>query len=224
MSSSRRPQTKRRLDTVSSSNAAERILDAALALITRRGDAHVTMAQIARAARVSRQAVYLHFADRAALMVGVARHLDAGLGLPAEIQRIADARSGADMVEAMVSLQTRTNPSLWAVARAVDAVRRTDAAAERAWQDRLGARLAGCRHIVARLESEGNLRPDLDASSAADVLWTITSLRTWEDLVLERGWSPQTYQRHVTRLLLETLTRGARTAVPHAQRVHRNLE
>ncbi len=194
---------------MSSANAAGRILNAALALITARGDAHVTMAQIARAARVSRQAVYLHFADRAALMVALARHLDAGLGLPAEIHRIADARSGAEMVEGMVSLQARLNPSLWAVARAVDAVRRTDPAAESAWQDRLSSRLAGCRRIVARLESEGNLRPDLDSSSAVDVLWTITSLRTWEDLVLDRGWSPQKYQRCVTRLLLNALTLGA---------------
>ena len=44
-----------------------RILDWTLALVTRRGGADVTMAQIARAARVSRQAVYLHFADRAFL-------------------------------------------------------------------------------------------------------------------------------------------------------------
>jgi AcrR family transcriptional regulator len=164
------------------------------------------MAQIAKAARVSRQAVYLHFADRAELMVALARHLDAEVGLPGEIQRIADTTSGAEQVEAMVSLQARTNPSLWAVARAVDAVRRTDPAADRAWQDRLGARLAGCRRIVARLESEGNLRAGLDASSAADLLWTITSLRTWEDLVLGRGWSPQKYRRHVTRLLLAALT------------------
>ena len=118
---------------MSSSNAVGRILDAALALITKRGDAHVTMAHIARAAHVSRQAVYLHFADRAALMVAVARHLDATRGLPVEIQRIAGARSAVEMVEALVSLQARSNPSLWAVARAVDAVRRTDPAAERAW-------------------------------------------------------------------------------------------
>src|SRR4029453_13944172 len=156
MSSSRTPEPKRILDTVSSSRAAGRILDAALALITKRGDAHFTMAQIGRAARVSRQAVYLHFADRAELMVALARHLDAELGLPAEIQRIADAKSGAEKVEAMVSLQARTNPSLWAVARAVDAVRRTDAAAERAWQDRLDVRLAGCRPLARRLGLGGD--------------------------------------------------------------------
>ena len=68
------------------------------------------------------------------------------------------------MIEAQVSLQARLNPAVWAVARALDAVRRTDAAAERAWQDRLDDRLGGCRGIVARLEAEGNLRPGLDAA------------------------------------------------------------
>ena len=112
------------------------------------------------------------------------------------------------MIEAQVSLQARKNPALWAVARALDAVRRNDAAAERAWQDRLDHRLAGCRGTVAKLESEGNLRPGLDPSIAADLLWTMTSLRTWEDLVLKRGWSPNTYQEHVSRFLLEAITRS----------------
>ena len=206
MSSSGRGKNRRQLDTVSSPNARGRILDAALALVSRRGDANVTMAQIAKAARVSRQAVYLHFADRADLMVALARHLDDTLGLPAEIERLAGAPTGVGMVEGLVSLQARINPAVWAVARALDAVRRTDAAAERAWQDRLDHRLGGCRAIVERLQGEGGLRTGLDVSTAADLLWTITSLRMWEDLVLERGWSPQTYQEHVTRLLLLTLT------------------
>jgi AcrR family transcriptional regulator len=194
---------------VSSRSSIGRILDAALALLRRRGDAQVTMAQIARAARVSRQAVYLHFADRADLMVALARRLDESLGVPAEVQRIAEAPGGAAMMVAQVSLQARLNPDIWAVARAVDAVRRTDAAAERAWQDRLDHRLAGCRAIVARLEADGDLRAGLDPSAAADLLWTLTSLRTWEDLVLQRGWSAEQYRQHVSTVLLEALTRAA---------------
>ena len=212
MSSAGPKKNTRRLDTVSSRGSAERILDAALGLITRRG-AGVTMAQIARAARVSRQAVYLHFADRARLMIALARRLDEALGLPKEIQRVREATSGVDMVQAQVSLQARKNSALWAVARAVDAIRRTDAAAERAWQDRLDHRLEGCREIVARLEADGQLRAGLDASVAADLLWTLTSLRTWEDLVLGRRWSPAKYREHVTRLLLEALT-GERNGSP----------
>jgi AcrR family transcriptional regulator len=191
---------------VSSSNSRERILDAALRLLSTRGDANVTVAQIARAARVSRQAVYLHFADRAALLVALARHLDDRLELPADIQRLMEAPTGVAMLEACVSMQARRNPAVWAVARAVDAVRRTDAAAARAWQDRLNARLDGCRAMVSRLQAEGRLRPGLAPSIAVDLLWTLTSLRMWEDLVLERGWSPAQYQRQMTKVVVEALT------------------
>lgn len=206
MSSTKKPQHKGRLDTVSSSGSRERVLDAALKLIRKRGDANVTMAQIAQAAHLSRQAVYLLFADRAALMIALARHLDDRLGLPADIQRMMSAPTGVKMIEACVSMQTRRNPTVWAVARAVDAVRRTDAAAARAWQDRLNARLEGCRAMVARLQAEGGLRRGLDPSIAADLLWTMTSLRMWEDLVLDRDWAPEQYQRHVTKVLVRALT------------------
>jgi AcrR family transcriptional regulator len=206
MSSSTRVQHRRRLDTASSPDSKARILDAALRLIRKRGDAAVTMAQIAKAARLSRQAVYLHFADRADLMVALARHVNESLGVPAEIQRVMNSPTGIEMIKAFVSMQARGNPAVWAVARAIDAVRRTDAAAARAWQSRLESRLAGCRAIVSRLKAEGSLKRGLDPSIAADLLWTMTSLRMWEDLVLEREWSPEQYQGYLTNVLIGALT------------------
>jgi AcrR family transcriptional regulator len=192
---------------MSSAGSRARVLDAALKLLRRHGHATVTMAQIAKAARLSRQAVYLHFADRAELMAALARHVHESLGLPAAIQRMmTNAQTGIGLIEADVSMQARYNPEVWAVARAVDAVRRTDAAAARAWQERLDSRLDRCRVIVARLESEGLLRPGLSPSIAADLLWTMTSLRMWEDLVLERKWSPEQYQKYVTNVLIGALT------------------
>jgi AcrR family transcriptional regulator len=211
MSSIRGGQHRPGIDTVSSRNSSARILDAALALITRRGEASVTMAEIAKAARISRQAVYLHFADRAALLVALVHHADEKRGLAEEIQKIVEAPTGAAAVSEMVASQARSNPAIWAVARAVDAVRRTDEAAERSWQDRLMHRLEGCRQIIARLEAEGDLHTGLDPAEAADLLWTLTSLRVWEDLVLQRGWTPGQYREHITRLLLMTLTRNRRT-------------
>lgn len=168
------------------------------------------MAEIAKAAKVSRQAVYLHFADRAELMVAMARHLDQSRGIDAEVQKIQAAATGVEAMRMMVSLQARMNPGVWAVASAADAVRRTDPDAEHAWRDRLEHRLAGCRAIVGRLRKEGTLRPGLDQQAAADILWTITSLRTWEDLVLTRGWSPKQYEKHVGELLATMLVRPAR--------------
>ena len=204
--STTRVQHRRSIDTVSSPDSRTRVLDAALRLIRKRGDAAVTMAQIAKAARLSRQAVYLHFADRADLMVALARHVNESLGLPAEIQHLMNSPTGIEMIEAFVSMQARGNPAVWAVARAIDAVRRTDAAAARAWQSRLESRLAGCRAIVSRLKAEGSLRPGLAPSIAADLLWTMTSLRMWEDLVLEREWSPEQYQEYLTNVLIGALT------------------
>ena len=191
---------------MSSKNSKTRILNAALSLIAKRGGANVTMAEIATAADVSRQAVYLHFADRGELFVALVRYVDEKRGLAQEIQKIADAPNGVAALTEMAAVQARTNPGVWAMARAFDAVRRTDKAVEQSWQDRLEDRLKGCREVVSRLQQEGTLRPGLDPTAAADLLWTLTSLRTWEDLVLQRGWSAQQYEEHVSELLLTSLT------------------
>jgi AcrR family transcriptional regulator len=183
-----------------------RILSAALDLITRHGGADVNLADVARAAHVSRQALYLHFADRSALFVAMVRHADERRNLPAAIQRVANAPTGAAAVREMVALQARMNPTIWPLARMLDAVRRQDEAAERSWQDRLQSRLTGCRRIVGRLAREGTLRRGLTPAVAADLLWALTSLRTWEDFVLQRRWSPEQYERRLSDVLLAILT------------------
>jgi AcrR family transcriptional regulator len=194
---------------MSRNNSRAQILDAAVALITRRGDAKVTMAEIGKEAGVSRQAVYLNFADRADLMLALVRHVDEIRGLEKELQKLADAPTGLAALREMVSLQARLNPDVWAIARALDAVRRTDAEVEKSWQDRLNSRLRGSRAIILRLAADGNLRKGLKPTIAADILWSVTSLRTWEDLVLQRGWSAAQYENRIYNLLLATLTEEA---------------
>lgn len=191
---------------MSRNNSRTQILEAALTLITRRGDANVTMANVGRAAGVSRQAVYLNFADRGDLMLALVRYADERRGLEGELDKIHTAPSGLAAVRALVALQARTNSEIWAIARAIDAVRRTDAEVENSWQDRLKSRLQGCRQIIARLANDGVLRKELKPAAAADILWTVTSLRTWEDLVLQRGWTPVQYEKRVYELLRIALT------------------
>ena len=199
------------------------ILDAALSLIARRGDADVTMAEIAEAAHVSRQAVYLHFGDRGSLLVALVRHADEKRGLAAAIRKIVAAPTGVAALLEMVALQARMNPGIWALARAFDAVRRVDKVVERSWQDRLQSRLDGCRAVVARLQREGALRPGLEPAAAADLLWAMTSLRTWEDLVLRRGWTAGEYETRIGESLLASLTapQSARKGDRHGDRPNR---
>ena len=78
---------------------------------------------------------------------------------------------------------------------------------QKAWLNRLNNRLAVCRSIVARMHTGGSLRLGLDADTAADVPWTLTSLRMWEDLVVSRGWSAEQYRMQVGALLMSALGR-----------------
>jgi AcrR family transcriptional regulator len=209
--SSKRRHRIRAIDTVSSGAPGDpatrrRLLDATLKLLVKRGGADVKLSEVARAARVSRQAIYLHFADRAELFTAVVRHGDEQRGIPAAVQRVMDAPSGVDAFRVMVGLQASLHPDIWPIARALEAVRRVDAAAERSWQDRLEHRLNGCRAIVARLAQEGTLRPGMPQGVAADLLCTLTSLRMWEDLVLERGWTAKVYEECISQLAVAAVT------------------
>jgi AcrR family transcriptional regulator len=188
------------------SNTRSRILEAAANMLIRRQGAEVSMAEIGKAAGVSRQAVYLHFADRGDLFVALFRYVDEKRGLAAELERIRAAPSGIAGLRAMASLQARTNPDIWPLARASDAIRRTDRAVEQAWQDRLQDRHLGCKAVVKRLDREGSLRKDLSINVATDLLWTLTSLRMWEDLVKQRKWKANEYEDQLADLLLRTLT------------------
>ena len=165
---------------------------------------------IARKAKISRQALYLHFADRAQLLDALVKYADEKRGLASAIQHIVDAPTAREALDRMVSLQAHQNPRIWAIALAFEAVRRTDKAAQLSWQGRQARRLETCRTIIERLRREGELRPTLTVEEAADLLYVMTSLRMWEDLVLVRGWTADEYQERVTRLLLEGLTAASR--------------
>jgi AcrR family transcriptional regulator len=191
---------------MSSESTRERVLGATLALLEG-AVGPISMSAIAKAAGLSRQALYLLFEDRADLFISLVRHVDERRGLAEELANIAKAPTGVDAMMMAVDLQARANPSLKPLVDAVELLRRQDPAMERAWQDRLANRLSGARSIVRRMSAEGTLRPHLDEATAADLLWSITSLRMWDDLVAQRGWTADQYRERVGGLLLKALAR-----------------
>jgi hypothetical protein len=148
-------------------------------------------------------------ANRADLLVAVVRFADARRGLAEAVAEIEHAPTGVAALRALAAMQARLNPSIWPLARLLEAMRHQDKAAERSWRDRLENRRQGCRAIVARLRQEGALRPDLRPEVAVDFLSTLTSLQTWEDLVLVSGWTAKQYQVRVTDLLMRALVARA---------------
>src|SRR5688572_30518618 len=67
-----------------------RLLDAALTVFLRYGFRKTSMEEVARAAQVSRQALYLHFATKEELFAAAVQHYLA-LGLEAAVQPLRDA-------------------------------------------------------------------------------------------------------------------------------------
>jgi AcrR family transcriptional regulator len=166
---------------------------------------------------VSRQAVYLHFESKAGLLLALVEYVDASEDLAGSIARIQRAGSGPAMLDALVVHTASFTPRIYRLATVFDTARRTDPDAEAAWQDRMADRYAGQRRLVERLAVEGVLAPGWSPEAATDLLWTLTSIRVWEDLLVERGWSKQRYVRHLRAVLRAALVKP-RSSRPKAAR------
>jgi AcrR family transcriptional regulator len=195
------------------SAAKVRILEAAHTLM-QQGSTHASMAEIAQAAGISRQAVYIHFGTREALLSALNQYMAQTCGIADELRRIEEAPNGIDALRMSASFQARLYPKVRAVVRALERAQGDDEAAERVYQAQLRSDLAGCKVTVNRLAREQLLRPGLDVPTATDLLWALTSIPLWEELVLQRGWSAKRYERHVAELLIAALIDPARISAP----------
>jgi AcrR family transcriptional regulator len=174
-------------------NTRDRILEAAWRLMEERVGRNVRMGDVAKRAGVSRQAVYDHFGSRAELMVATVRYGDGVLGLNGRLRRYRAASGGVERLEAYVEFWGNYIPEIYGIARALLAEREGDEAVAAAWDDRMGAVYDACRDIIERLRRDGTLVPGWPMEEAADLLWTMLSIRNWENLTRERGWSVDHY-------------------------------
>ncbi|HEX3394484.1 MAG TPA: helix-turn-helix domain-containing protein [Acidimicrobiales bacterium] len=184
-----------------------RIVEAARALLEANPGANVSMGDVAERAGVSRQALYLHFADRTTLFLEVSRLADSSLRTPARQRRIDQAPTARDAFREAIALQAWLKPRLRGVATALDVLRRSDAAADAAWKEREHARMERCKQVIRRLRDEDQLAPPWDLHTAARCFWAVTSQRVWDDLVMDQGWSMAQYRTHITTLLEAALLR-----------------
>ena len=187
------------------SSTRERILQAARALLEQDGDAVPSMSAVARAAGISRQALYLHFPDQAALLVALVAYADEREDLRAGAAAVESAPDAAAQIRAWAGMQSWRNPRIAPLARALDRARHTDQPASQAWRDRTGNRMRGAIAIARRLRSEGRLHRSWTTTDAAALLWELTSFRVWDDLVNEAGIAPGRYVEVITATALNAL-------------------
>ena len=174
-----------------------RILQASVRLLEAQRGQSVRMGDIAREAGISRQAVYLHFASRAELLEATTQYLDEKLGLEKRLARSREAKSGTERLDAYIEFWGKYIPEIYGVAKALLVAQDTDEAAAAAWNERMQAMRDGCRAAIEVLQSDGNLAEEWSTREATDFLWTMLSVRNWEQLTQECGWSSRKYIRRM---------------------------
>ncbi len=185
-----------------------KILEASIRVLKSKGGQGVRMGDIAKAAGISRQAVYLHFASRADLLAAATRHVDDLLDLDRRLARSREAKSGIDRLDAYIEFWGNYVPEIYSVAKALLMVQDSDEAAASAWHERMLAMRDGCRAAIEALRADGVLADEWNVKRATDLLWTMLSVRNWEQLTQECGWSPRQYIRWMQLLARRSFVAG----------------
>ena len=172
-----------------------KILNATLGLLEAGKGQGVRMTDVAKAAGISRQAIYLHFESRADLLIETTFYLDR---LKSTDQRLAASRSaktGVERLDAFVTAWAGYVPEIYPMARALLAMKDTDAEAAAAWNQRMQDMREGCEAAIKALARDDMLAAGFSIRQATDLLWTLLSIRNYEHLTGDCGWSKSQYQK-----------------------------
>ncbi len=170
-----------------------RVLKAALTLLEASQGQDVRMSDIAKRAGITRQALYLHFATKAELLIAVTHHLDEVNGVDDRLVPSRTARTGVQRLDAFIDAWGGYIPEIYAVAKALLAMKDTDEAAAKAWGERMQAMRGGCAAAIDALDRDKMLSPAHSPNEATDILWMMLSVRNWEQLTIECGWPQDRY-------------------------------
>ena len=164
------------------------------------------MSALARTVGISRQALYLHFPDRAQLLLALVTDIDEKEQLQAgraAVQQAADAagaiRAWARHAGLAQPQDRRPRPGPWTTPGT------PTRAAAAAWADRTGNRMRGAISIIERLRARRTARPQpATITEAAALLWELTSFGVWDDLVNDARIAPDRYVEIITAAVLGT--------------------
>jgi len=202
-----------RLYSMSSKSLAtrRRILAAGRRLLEQRGFHGVGLDEVARAAGVSRQAVYLHFRSKTGLLLAMVDDVFATELPPSLMTQWKNAATGRQALDAAIALHASYEPRVYRFGRVLHAARREEPAAAAAWNNRMSARRSNYKKVAERLARDGALLESWSVKEAADLLWALTSFHMFEYLVVDAGWSSQRYARDIRIVVERALLKPTRS-------------
>lgn len=189
----------------------ERLLDASWAVVAERGVDGLTLARVGERAGVSRQAVYLHFGNKATLLVAMAARVDHASGFRRKLAR-AQARPPVEGFRALLDAWFGYLPTILPVALALEASWLSGGDGAEAYRDRMEDWRAGIRLAVQRLDDSGRLNPGWSVDAATDWVWAMIHPTHYHHLTAERGWSAKAArQRLIATLQRDMVDAAARS-------------
>lgn len=170
-----------------------KILIATWELIEKSGGQNVHMSHIAKAAGISRQAVYLHFASRTELMIATMEYVDEVKGLNKRLDQLKSITSAIELLEKCIEVWGNYIPEIFGLAKAMLRTRDTDEATAAAWNNSMACLLDACQEAIWALDREGFLVSEWSRKEASEMFYTMLSINNWEQLTIECGWSASQY-------------------------------
>lgn len=186
------------------SETRTRILEATVRVMEESGGRGVRMGDIAKESKISRQAVYLHFASRTELLIAATLYRGDLLDVEGRLAPSRAATNGVDRLRLYIEFWGNFVPEIYGVAKPLMMAQDTDEAAAAAWRDRMWAMRDGCRAAIDALQADGTLAPEWTRPKAIDALWTMLLVPNWEHLTIECGWSTKQYIRWMQTLARRT--------------------
>jgi len=182
------------------------ILDAAWALIAERG-ASVSLGEVAAAAGITRQSVYVHFGSRGGLLLALVRRADERAGIMEKFDAAFSNPEPRERFRACLAAWFDFVPYIYPVASDLIRLRATDEEAAAAWDDRMNDLRQAFRQLIRGLDKAGELAGQWSVTKAADFLWAGTSVESWGLLTRDCGWSAGHAAKTITAALERALLR-----------------
>lgn len=174
------------------------ILEAARGVFEEQGYFGGALEAVAKKAGVSRQAIYLHFDSKAELLTALHLHIYETDVVPAiERHPIWTAPSALDALDAVIAVDAEVASKVWRIHEALVVARRHHPEVDETLRPREEERYQELVRLGRWLKKEGELPPKVRVGTFADMLWGLGSLGTFQNLVIERGWSIGRWTRWV---------------------------
>lgn len=182
----------------------QRILDTARRLLVSGGYSQVTMQQLAQEAGVAYQTVYAQFGNKTQLA-----HELINCGFPHVAEVVAlleDARDAGDPERWLRVTGTFARRMYEPCADLFRFMRESgDPALMTHYREVAASRLRRFAQLGPQLEQSGRLRAGLSGDVATDVVWLLSSPETYEQLVLDRGWTPERFEEWLATALVDLI-------------------